>query len=224
MLTAKQSNTVINGKLKSIAKSSANIADVTRDTAWLIMGHAMAHGDVSHAGRLIDVYPTEKGKTSLRLFFRESGISLSVKDGKTHASITNKHNGLILFPSDKFDPLNFSTEKTREKKDSQATTREKNAKERELQKEKELKELEALREDSRKLADLLKKQSDPKEKAKTRELGKLAAKKELDSLKADSSQLVEAKNKILLLEAEIISLRKERDNLKAELESLKLAA
>lgn len=147
-MNAKESNRIITGKLKSLATSSANMKEVATSAAWLIIHHAIEHGDVSQAARLIDVIPVKAWQSSLILFFRACGASISSSNGKHEAS-KNKEKGFSIVEG--VDPLNFETEETQKAKESRKLKAESRKAEKELKESQALEELQELRNASREL-------------------------------------------------------------------------
>lgn len=148
-MNEKQSSRIIAGKIRSLTRSHANMRDVAAQTAHLIVRHAMAHGDISAAGRLIDAVPVKAWQQSLVKFFRASGAAISTSSGKHSAS--KRGDFQILEGA---DPLAFKApgeEKAREKR---AAAREAKKVEKTLQAAKAADELQALRDDSRKAKEL----------------------------------------------------------------------
>lgn len=78
---------IINRKISSIAKSSANIADIASDTAIMAVSHARQHGDFTPMARLVEVVPADKMKKAILAFFRDfSPVAFSYREGRLHAS------------------------------------------------------------------------------------------------------------------------------------------
>lgn len=150
-MNAKESNRIITGKLKSLATSSINMREVASATAWLIVHHAVEHGDISAASKLIDVLPVKAWQSSLVLFFRASGASISSSNGKHEAS-KNKEKGFSVVEG--VDPLNFQTEETEKAKESRKLKAESRKAEKQLKESQAIEELQTLRNDSRELQTL----------------------------------------------------------------------
>lgn len=143
MTTAKESNRIINGKINSISKSLVNIKAVLTDTAFLIIDHAIKHGDIDSAGKLLTQCKAGEINqayiTNLVLFFRASGVSISVSGGKYSASKSDKSKGFIRLEN--VNPLKFETSELLEKKERQKETREANKAKRELAESQKAEEL-----------------------------------------------------------------------------------
>ena len=153
-MNEKQSSRLIAGKIRSLTTSHANMRDVAKQTAHLIVRHAMVHGDISAAGRLIDAVPVKAWQQSLVKFFRASGAAISIAGGKHAAS---KRSGYQCLEG--ADPLAFQApgeEEARKKRADKAAARKA---EKALQASKDADELQSLRDDSRKAKELREKLS-----------------------------------------------------------------